>query len=257
MLIARLMTAVLAFTALSAAALECKVASGPTTRTLVELYTSEGCSSCPPADRWLSSFATDRTDPRVVPIAFHVNYWDSLGWKDPFGDARYTTRQSDVAKAVGARFVYTPQVVVGGHDTADWRNAATLHDAVERNARRAAGATLEISATVAPDGSVRGSVDANLAAGRSPDHLELVVVPVQDGLSSRVTAGENRGEHLKHDFVVRDLEMAALKQPAAHLAFDFKARAGWTPAAMSVAAFVQDTRTGEVLQALSTRSCSR
>ena len=116
-------TAVLA-TAHAAAAIaaECRVASGPGTAALVELYTSEGCSSCPPADRWLSAFAKTPRDASVVPIAFHVQYWDSLGWKDRFGDPRYTDRQEAEGKLNGARFVYTPQVVLGGHDFPGWHS---------------------------------------------------------------------------------------------------------------------------------------
>src|ERR1043165_9804556 len=80
-------------------AAECTAHSGPHTAALVEFYTSEGCDSCPPADRWLSSL-TDSARPGalLVPIAFHVDYWDYLGWKDRFGDARYTERQRDFAK---------------------------------------------------------------------------------------------------------------------------------------------------------------
>jgi hypothetical protein len=71
-----------------AAATDCRATSGAQTAAFVELYTSEGCSSCPPADRWLSGFAGTRHDPRVVPVAFHVHYWDYIGWKDSFGEAR-------------------------------------------------------------------------------------------------------------------------------------------------------------------------
>src|SRR5882672_8121679 len=100
-------------TALTAA--ECTVRSGPEANALVELYTSEGCSSCPPADRWISSFANG-ADKRVVPLAFHVSYWDYIGWKDTFADERYTERQRALAKAAGARSVYTPQVILAGRD---------------------------------------------------------------------------------------------------------------------------------------------
>src|SRR5215470_7661570 len=115
-----LLAATLAAVPLAEAA-DCHVASGPGTAALVELYTSEGCSSCPPADRWLSAF-TAHPDPRVVPIAFHVTYWDRLGWKDRFDDPRYTQRQETEGRISGARFVYTPQVVVSGRDFPDWRS---------------------------------------------------------------------------------------------------------------------------------------
>lgn len=82
--------------------------------TVVELYTSEGCSSCPPADRWLNSLK-DRSD--VIPLAFHVDYWDSASWKDRFSQAAFTQQQSVSRLITGTRFAYTPQLVVNGRDT--------------------------------------------------------------------------------------------------------------------------------------------
>ncbi|WP_096786402.1 thioredoxin family protein [Rhodobacter sp. CZR27] len=80
---------------------------------VVELYTSQGCSSCPPADEFLAALAAD---PRVIPLALHVDYWDYIGWKDQFADPRYTERQKAYARAVGSRTIYTPQMIVGGVD---------------------------------------------------------------------------------------------------------------------------------------------
>jgi hypothetical protein len=86
---------------------------------LVELYTSEGCSSCPPADRWLSGLK-GRTD--VVALSFHVDYWDRLGWRDRFAHPAHTQRQAELMRSSGARYVYTPQVVVEGRDLPGWRD---------------------------------------------------------------------------------------------------------------------------------------
>src|SRR6516225_4364306 len=91
----------------------CRAASGPRAPAVVELYTSEGCSSCPPADRWLSALK-DRPD--VVPLAFHVDYWDSLGWKDRFAQAQFSQRQNATQHTSGARFAYTPQVILDSRD---------------------------------------------------------------------------------------------------------------------------------------------
>src|SRR5258708_31652095 len=98
---------------------DCTVRSGPNTAALVELYTSEGCSSCPPADHWLSSFARGRRA-LVVPIAFHVSYWDYIGWKDAYPDPRFGERQRERAKASGASMVYTPQEVIAGGAPPPW-----------------------------------------------------------------------------------------------------------------------------------------
>lgn len=237
-----------------ALAAECHVASGPGTAALVELYTSEGCSSCPPADRWLSSF-TARHDPAVVPIAFHVQYWDSLGWKDRFGDPRYTGRQEAEGKVSGARFVYTPQVVLSGRDFPDWRSDAGFAKAVDAIHHRHVRATLEIDARPAADGTISGSVTSTLIPGYPPTHVALVVAVVQGGLASRVTAGENRGEHLAHDFVTRDLAIFAAGAGRSTQDFAFRRQADWDPAHMSVTAFLQDTVTGDVVQALAAPPC--
>jgi|SRR5215831_6991804 len=247
-----LVAVMLAATPLAAA--ECRVASGPGTAALVELYTSEGCSSCPPADRWLSAFAA-KPDPRVIPIAFHVQYWDSLGWKDRFGDPRYTRRQEGEAKASGARFVYTPQVVLAGRDFPDWRSASALEQAVDAVHHRHARAALQIDSQAAKDGTISGSVVSTLIPGYPPTNLALVIAIVQGGLSSRVSAGENRGERLAHDFVTRDLVVAAAGAGHSAHEFAFSPAPDWDPSHMSVTAFLQDTVTGEVVQALAAPPC--
>ena len=98
----------------------CTAASTRSVAPVVELYTSEGCNSCPPADRWLSRL---KADPTVVALAFHVDYWDRLGWKDRFASAAFTARQASQQASNGARFSYTPQVVVDGRDRTDWSRA--------------------------------------------------------------------------------------------------------------------------------------
>ena len=103
--------------------------------TVVELYTSEGCSSCPPADRWLSTL---KGRPDLVALAFHVNYWDKLGWPDRFASAAYTERQRALMRPSGASYVYTPQVIVNGQD---WRGWPTL-PAARRAAAPAPALTL-------------------------------------------------------------------------------------------------------------------
>ncbi len=233
-------------TALPAA--ECTVRSGPDANALIELYTSEGCSSCPPADRWLSSFAR-APDKRVVPVAFHVSYWDYIGWKDLFADARYTERQRAFAKATGARSVYTPQVILAGRDYRAWHGSGA-GAAIDGVKAKRAGATIEITPRATPGGGVEGEVSAQALPATHGD-LALVVAVTQNGLSSKVTAGENKGERLEHNFVVRDLAVI----PSLKGAFAFKPKADWNLERMSVVAFVQDTRSGAVLQALSAALC--
>ena len=235
-----------------AAGTECSVRSGPRTAALVELYTSEGCSSCPPADHWLSSFTKVAGNGDVVPIAFHVGYWDYIGWKDAFADPRYTERQRDRAAASGARYVYTPQVVVGGRDFPGWSSERSLTSAFEAIRRKPAAVTLELAASVSAERSIATRLTATGDARLAARDLALITVVTQNGLGSRVTAGENRGENLQHDFVVRDL---AMQRGLGIASASFKPRADWDVERMSVAAFVQDRKTGEVLQAVALPLC--
>jgi hypothetical protein len=232
-----------------AAAAECTARSGPQVTPVVELYTSEGCSSCPPADRWFSTLAADAAAGRVVPVAFHVNYWDYIGWKDPFGSEAATRRQREVQAAVGARYVYTPQVVLGGRDFREWRGAA-LATSLEAIRRQPARATIDITVKADPARGIEVASRATAQPGARADGWVLLVAATQDGLSSRVTAGENRGERLAHDFVVRDF---AVHRGLGEATSAFKPARGWNLARMSVAAFVQDARSGEVVQAVACR----
>jgi hypothetical protein len=153
---------------------------------VVELYTSEGCNSCPPADRWLSTL---KDKPEVLAAAFHVDYWDRLGWKDRFGSARYTERQAQVQKAAGARFSYTPQVIVNG---TDWRRWPELP---------AAATASPVRVTMQRDGD-RVDLAAQATAG-STQRYGLWWAALEDGHVSDVKAGENDGVQLHHDHVVR------------------------------------------------------
>lgn len=235
-----------------ASAAECTARSGPTTAALVELYTSEGCSSCPPADRWLSAFAPGSGNGDVVALAFHVNYWDHIGWKDRFADARYTERQRDRASASGARYVYTPQVVVGGRDFPAWSSQRAAASAFEAIRRKPAPVSIEVMLRLAADRTLTAEVSATGRESLAKADLMLLTALTQSGLSSRVTAGENRGEKLQHDFVVRDF---AVQRGLGKSIATFKSRADWSPERMAVAAFVQNVKTGEVLQAVSLPLC--
>ncbi len=190
---ARLLAALfLALSAGVAAAAACSATSGATTPQVVELYTSEGCNSCPPADRWLDAFK-GRAD--VVALAFHVDYWDSHDWKDRFSQALFTRRQNALLRPSGARFAYTPQVLVDGHDTPDWPRlpAAALR----------AGPRAPVVLTLTRDAADLGL--AVVPGAGAPAALAGYVAVVDDGMLSRVDGGENRGATLHQDSVVREL----------------------------------------------------
>jgi hypothetical protein len=233
-------------------AAECTARSGPTTAALVELYTSEGCSSCPPADRWLSRLGRAGN---VIPVAFHVTYWDYIGWRDPFADERHTARQRERAGASGTRYVYTPQVTVGGRDFRDWASGKAFAQAIERINKTPSRVDLEIRVKPIEDGKLQAEASAMPKAGVAHGNLALVIAATQNGLSSRVRAGENRGEHLSHDHVVRGFAESKAFAGAGTATATFAMRGDWKPEAMAVAAFVQDLKTGEVLQAVALPLC--
>jgi len=231
------------------AASACHAASGTLTRPLVELYTSEGCDSCPPADRWLAAqFPAVDTGSHAIALAFHVDYWDRLGWADRFATASYTQRQYAAMRANRATFVYTPQVLLQGRDLQGWQNGGAV--AVEAAARAPARATIALDAAGSAD-RIAVSVDVQIADAASRADAQVLVVYADSRLSSDVKAGENRGKRLSHDHVVRALSAAGGPDAQGHIhaTFDFaKPREAGT--APTLVAFVQRTSNGDVLQAL-------
>ena len=234
-----------ALTALAAQALaaeSCTVSSTSAAPPVVELYTSEGCNSCPPADRWLSGL---KADPSVVALAFHVDYWDRLGWKDRFGSASYTRRQAEQQATNGARFSYTPQVVVDGRDRTDWPALRTPFPA-----RRAPSA---VDVTVQRNGAqVTATVSARAGA---PAQLAAYWALTEQDHTSAVQAGENAGVTLHHDYVVRDYRpvTAWSAAPGAAHALAYTLPAGATAShPRTVNLVIVDAADGRPVQAVKT-----
>lgn len=173
----------------------CTARSGATITPVVELYTSEGCSSCPPADRWLSRMAPDAA---VVALAFHVDYWDRLGWKDRFASPAHTARQTQQQAANGARFSYTPQVVVEGTDRKDWPDVRLPLKA---------GNAAQVQVSLAREGE-RFTASVHPLAG-GPLKLAAYWAVTELNHVTTVKAGENEGATLRHDFVVREYALVA------------------------------------------------
>ena len=197
--IARIALAVVASVSMTAAfaanPAACSARSGSTITPVVELYTSEGCNSCPPADRWLSRIAPDAD---AVALAFHVDYWDRLGWKDRFASAAHTARQSQQQASNGARFSYTPQVVVDGVDRKDWPGVRLPLKAL---------ALSQVQVALVREGE-RFVAHVEPAAG-GPARLAAYWAVTESNHVTSVKAGENEGATLKHDFVVREYRPVA------------------------------------------------
>jgi hypothetical protein len=187
-------------TTTAAQARGCSAVSPAHQTVLVELYTSQGCSSCPPADRWLSQLDARHPRERVVPIALHVNYWDHIGWKDPFARAEFTSRQRARAAAGGSRTLYTPGVFVQGREFPQWSGHVPFDDAIKTLAAARAVVRITLNAELA--GPVVTLNASAVALASAPDP-RLYLALVTSGLATNVRAGENRGEQLRNDRVVR------------------------------------------------------
>jgi len=162
--------------------------SGPAATALIELYTSEGCSSCPPAERWLSELKSDKALwTRFVPVAFHVNYWDYLGWPDDYAQAAFTQRQNTYATAWDSRSVYTPEFVYQGQE---WKPGLPTP-------KTTSPGLLILNRN--PDGS--GTVSYKPDAKTPAKTYEASVAVLGGDVLVKVRAGENAGRTLAHDFV--------------------------------------------------------
>jgi hypothetical protein len=179
---------------------------------VIELFTSEGCSSCPAADDLLSEIARAGAIEGVpiVALSEHVDYWNRLGWKDPFSSSAMTMRQTQYARALNSE-VYTPQMVIDGESEFIGSDRRAALDAIRRAAAsKKAGLSVEI--TRGPKGL---GVQATIARGaleRLPD-ADVFVALTEDGLASNVQAGENEGRRLAHDAVTRHLQKAGRVKP--------------------------------------------
>jgi hypothetical protein len=203
---------------------------------VVELFTSEGCSSCPPADALLSELAAEET-PGVILLELHVDYWDRLGWPDPWADKQFSDRQ----RRYGERFdqVYTPQMVVNG-------------EAQFVGSDRLLARALIAKALAAPQSAL--SVDARregqtirATVAGAPHGTALVATIVEDGLSSDVARGENRGSKLRHDRVAR----AWVEGPGPSIAV--RVPAGIDPAKARLVVFAQEPKSLRIVGAAEQR----
>jgi len=233
----------------------CVAQSGPYTAALVELYTSEGCSSCPPADHQLSQLR--RTlDPTavVVPLSLHVDYWDYIGWNDPYAQGEFAKRHSWLVRTNHHSIVYTPHFFVSGSELRT--GSGNLSDQVRRLNAKPAGASIRIEASPAPNDSL--ALTANATARNSGDRAELYLAVAENGLSSKVTRGENGGVTLTHDHVVRVwIGPIPLTGGEAQVRREIALPASWNRAQLEVIGLVEDRDSGTVLQAAGAQQCFR
>jgi hypothetical protein len=238
----------------AAAARAGAAAEQPSARHVVvaELFTSEGCSSCPPADALLQRIAAQSPVPgvEILGLEEHVDYWDNLGWRDPFSSAAFTRRQNDYESRVfHLGEIYTPQLVVDGAFASIGSDAGNVRASILKAAARPAAAVRVTAQAIDGRAHVVVGVDAAAVAERRKD-AEIVAVLVEDGLTTNVERGENRGRTLQHFAVVRSLTaigtLTASASTGAATA-DLPLAREWQPSRLRVVAFVQDRQSRRIL----------
>jgi hypothetical protein len=212
---------------------------------VVELFTSEGCSSCPPADALIARIQQQDKDLPVYVLAYHVDYWDRQGWKDAFSNAAYTQRQQQYASWLKIESIYTPQVIVNGRTEFVGSEAATLARAIKNALQQSDELQLQLSSLQLNRGQLNWACKV---AGATQHRYSLVVAVVQRSATTQVKGGENGGRTLSHVQIVRGLSVSALdgkEQAAGQLMWP----AGVNPAESEVIAFLQNPDNGEIAAA--------
>ncbi|MGK5080043.1 DUF1223 domain-containing protein [Janthinobacterium sp. HLX7-2] len=233
----------------------CAVKSGQQTAALVELYSSEGCSSCPPADQRLNALRKEAgTASLIVPLALHVTYWDQIGWADPLAQPQFDARQAELLRYQPRHVAYTPQFFVGGTALRGWQEQ--LPAAIGRINAISAPVNIGLSATPGPGGKLLLEANAVAPDARTSGLLYLAIS--ESGIVSRVLRGENRGATLQHDAAVRWwLGPVALVQGNAQLRREVRLPSSWRPENLQIVAFVQGADSSAILQAVSTAQCAK
>jgi hypothetical protein len=210
---------------------------------VVELFTSEGCNSCPPADKLLGELAADarKRGRRVYCLAFHVDYWDHLGWKDPLGSRFSSQRQAAYARLLGTRGVYTPQMIVNGADEFVGSDAARAKRSIQAALARKAAAVV----TMKIEGGKEGHATVRYEVAGAPAEGSLQLAFLESERAIKVPRGENAGKELKHFNIVRGFHRVDLAKTQKG-EVDLKLPA---PGRGTLVAYVQDAKTGKILGA--------
>ena len=211
---------------------------------VLELFTSEGCSSCPPADVLISELGSSTKS--VIPLAYHVDYWNHLGWADPFSSHQWSERQSDYARAMNLDGEYTPQMVIGGGWQCGGSDAGSIERAVAAARSEPALGRTSIQTSLAGAGSRKLQVKVNaqmLSRAETGSHVVMLAV-YENGLVSKIGAGENGGREITYDYTVRRLlpvfELDGAKGASASKELNIDLDDSWSLDHLGVAAFIQD-----------------
>ena len=226
---------------------------------VAELFTSEGCSSCPPADALLQQIASSSPvdGVQVVGLEEHVDYWDRLGWRDPFSSATFSNRQAEyAARALRVSQIYTPQLIVDGAFEAVGSDKRNVRTAIASAASRPA-ASVSVTASASGD---RAHVEVTVEVAPQVERkstANILVAVVEDGLATKVERGENRNRTLPHSAVVRSLTAIGSLSPemaVQSVSVDLPLAPEWRTPRLRVVGFVQERGSLRILGASATRS---
>jgi len=214
---------------------------------VIELFTSAGCVSCPPADELISRIGATATG--VIPLAYHVDYWDGLSWSDPFSSGQWTARQSVYQRALRLSGAYTPQMVINGRWQCVGSDARTVQGAIAA-ARATPPAGVVTVRAIQPPASSKGlTVDIGARIVHSVGGAPLIVLLAvyENGLVAKIDGGENRGHRLTYDYTVRKIvpafELNGASGPTLENAIKVELDPSWNLTHLGVAAFIQDEET--------------
>ncbi|MES2377005.1 MAG: DUF1223 domain-containing protein [Bacteroidota bacterium] len=211
---------------------------------VIELFTSEGCSSCPPADDLVSKIQKEYRDQPVYILAYHVDYWNRLGWRDVFSNAAYSARQYEYAKYLKIPQVYTPQIVVNGKKEFVGSEEGTLRNAVKGSLKQDASAQITLT-DLKTNG---GKATLHYQTERNGTNSVLLLALVEKAAVSNVKAGENRGRKLAHVQIIRELQTVVLSNGRSG-AESINLPKEFNPQGWEVIALIQNTNTGEIIGA--------
>jgi len=242
--------AILALAAVSLSIVLAKTSEpgAPRKAVVVELFTSEGCSSCPPADELLGRLRRDLSarNVQVIPLGFHVDYWDGLGWKDRFSSVEFTKRQEQYAQALRVDGPYTPEMVVDGAVEFVGNDAGHAQRTIREAASQPEVATVKVSSAVADQLTVQAKAPV------SAKDAQVVLAITEDNLTTQVGSGENGGRTLHHAAVVRELrQLGQLHQGSFEANAPLKLEKDWKRNDLRAVVFVQEGPTGKILGAAS------
>ena len=213
---------------------------------LVELFTSEGCSSCPPADKIVEEVQKNYTDKNVLVLGYHVDYWDKLGWKDIFSDPLFTERQEYYSNIFHLNSIYTPQVVVNGKTEFVGSNKNKLVNSIDEQLQEKPGSSIKLKANQNNTGKIEVSYSIDNNKSKKD---QLILLLIQKMATNKIKRGENEGSTLYHINIVR--KISYLTMPVNEETTEIELPAELKKEDVFIAGFIQDRSTGQIKAILS------